>query len=100
MPPLHPRCRCAIMYRELKEQTKPQSISTKDCKTFSELEKYWQSNYNVKILPAVNKLYFESVREAFSGFETAVQLLPQAAERLNTIGVAGGKNLFLEIRVC
>ena len=25
MPPLHPRCRCAIMYRELKEQPKPRN---------------------------------------------------------------------------
>lgn len=39
LPPLHPRCRCAIMYRELKEQPKPKVY--REFKTADEANKYF-----------------------------------------------------------
>ena len=113
MPPLHPRCRCAIMYREIKGKDKkprtdaldapPPSFSTPApstapkiislpnatgaCKTFDELKLYWADNYNVRVAPEISKLDFESVRAAMSGVEAVLNEFPQAGFFLQEFSV-------------
>ena len=113
LPPLHPRCRCAIMYRELKGEDKkpriaplaapPPSYSTPApstapkiislpnatgaCKTFDELKLYWADNYNVKVAPEISKLDFESVRAAMSGVEAVLEEFPEAKKYLREFDV-------------
>ena len=110
LPPLHPRCRCTIIYREVGKPltSKPPRAnvgSTTDalaapknpltvpaltsspqivtaCKTFDELKMYWADNYNVKISDAIGKLHFESVREAMTGVETVLKKFPPAMRYL------------------
>ena len=88
LPPLHPRCRCAIMYREEKPDrllsappNKPASTSSgvltspprfaNECKTFDELKTYWAENYNVKVAASVTELNFEAVRAALEGISSS-----------------------------
>ena len=107
IPPLHPRCRCAIMYREvgmprvMQPKPKPQidllpTVEGNDssdnnllraipkgvglCKTFDELKFYWAENYNVKVAASVTELNFEAVRAAMSGVEAVLEeFLPAKA---------------------
>ena len=101
IPPLHPRCRCAIMYDEVGRaralQTKPRDIAPLAtpptlnenpdnsnllialpkgvglCKTFDEIKLYWADNYNVKVADEIAKLHFGAVRAAMSGVEAVLE---------------------------
>ena len=105
LPPLPPRCRCAIMYRETGESaTKPNIQSLIDefkpannaltkppkeagvCKTFDEMKIFWAENYNVKVSETVGKLHFESVRTACAGIEWVIKEFLPAGNRLDEIG--------------
>ena len=95
LPPLHPRCRCAIAYREesidrLLTPTKPiehLTTSTPEVKAFSELRLYWAENYNVKTAPEISKLHFEPVQAALEGIESVLKEFPQTGLQLKEIGV-------------
>ena len=99
IPPLHPRCRCVIDYREvsidaLLTPRQPQAMPNVTlpnnagvCKNFDELKLYWAENYNVKVNDEIAKLHFESVREALSGVEAVLKEFPPAGLYLKEIGV-------------
>ena len=105
LPPLHPRCRCAIIYRETGESatkpnvrslinefkpasnaliTPPKEVSI--CKTFDELKIFWAENYNVKVSETVGNLHFDSVRTACAGIEGVIKEFLPAGQRLDEIG--------------
>ena len=97
LPPLHPRCRCAIAYREVKidalvtPPTKPTGIvsppfSLGACKTFEEFKIYWAENYNVKVSNEISKLHFESVQTATAGIEAVLKEFLPAGRYLKEIG--------------
>lgn len=64
LPPLHPRCRCAIMYRELKEQPKPKVY--REFKDEKEANDYFGTKDTGKSKPfgAWNSAITETQREA------------------------------------
>lgn len=95
LPPLHPRCRCAIVYREVpvdrllsptKPTSTPVSSPLNDFKAFSEFKMYWAENYNVKISDAVGALHFGSVRTACAGVEAVIKEFPKSRFNLKEIG--------------
>lgn len=52
------------------------------CKTFDELKTFWAENYNVKVADSLKELHFLSVREAMSGVEAAIKLMPETGKYL------------------
>ena len=91
LPPLHPRCRCAIMYKELAEAPKPKPLSVAECKNFDELKSYWAKNYNVAIDERLKNFDFAATKEAASGLEKAMQLIPSTRQYLKELRPANGK---------
>ena len=107
LPPLHPRCRCAIMYREDGEEKKPRTdalaappikpnnstgivsppFSLGACKTFEEFKLYWADNYNVKVSEELGKLDFKSVQTAATGIEAVLKGFPPAGFHLKEFNV-------------
>ena len=110
LPPLHPRCRCAISYREVGNEgtrnkqnnpvidglaappKKPAGIvsppfSLGTCKTFEEFKLYWAENHNVKVSDEIGKLDFESVQTAAAGIEAVLKEFPQAGFYLKEFNV-------------
>ncbi|MBQ7493293.1 MAG: hypothetical protein IJT47_02565 [Selenomonadaceae bacterium] len=88
IPPLHPRCRCTIMYREL---VGGGNKTINDCKNFDELATYWQKNYGVAIQGTVKQLEFGAVKEASAGWEAALNLIPSTRQYLKEIQTKRGR---------
>ena len=79
MPPLPPRCRCAIIYDEvaapkLPKPSKPQE-TTSSYKTFEELRTYWANNYAA---------FGESLGYNFMTIHTEEELLTALRESLKS----------------
>ena len=110
IPPLHPRCRCVIDYREVSIDalltprqpqatpniTLPNNAGT--YKNFDELKLYWAENYNVKVNDEIAKLHFDSVREALSGVEAVLKEFPPAGLYLKEIGLREDDSLMTTSR--
>ena len=107
LPPLHPRCRCAIMYREATRIDSLSAIGNTGSaqanllnaipkgvglyRTFDELKLYWAENYNVKVSASVAALNFEAVRAALSGVEAVLtEFMPACffMKEFNTLPIA------------
>ena len=97
IPPLHPRCRCAIIYDEVAEprvnKPKPNNPqeTTSNCKTFEELKTYWADKCGTTIAESVRRLDFNAVKEACTGFEKAMDLIPSTRQYLKEMRPAKGK---------
>ena len=91
IPPLHPRCRCAIMYRETVETVKPNPKTVGECKNFGELETFWRRNYNAAVAGSLENLDFAATKEACTGFEAAMNLIPSTRQYLKELKSAKGK---------
>lgn len=111
LPPLHPRCRCVIIYRESSRSTRGNIGSTTDAlttpyptgrgyrsltyfpqaandiKSFEDLKLYWTESYNLQFDKDIGKLHFESVKAAFVGIETVLKEFPPAARYLKEFGL-------------
>ncbi|MBR4031134.1 MAG: hypothetical protein IKJ07_00180 [Clostridia bacterium] len=97
LPPLHPRCRCAIMYRELKEQPKPKVY--REFKDAEEANDYFGKKKTDKSKPfgawysSTRKNYREAVIKYTSNYYEEMNgwlrgLMPEAdftAEELETL---------------
>ena len=97
LPPLHPRCRCAIAYREVgtPRVNQPREITIVDCKTFEELKTYW-ADKGTSIQESVRRLDFAAIKEASAGFERAMELIPSTRQYLKEIrSKRGGDNWLL-----
>lgn len=61
--------------------------STKNCKSFAELQTFWAENYNVKVADKIGTLHIESVQKAMHGVETVIKEFPNAGRFLTEFDI-------------
>ena len=112
IPPLHPRCRCVIRYREVTTDALAAPYPTgrgyrsptnfprtaSECKSFDDLKTYWAENYNVKVSDEIATLHFESVREACRGIERVLNEFPPAGRYLKELALNDADGLMTTSR--
>ena len=110
LPPLHPRCRCVIIYRERRMDALVAPYPTgrgyrsltyfpqvaNDIKSFGDLKLYWAENYNVQTDEGIGKLHFESVKQALAGVEAVLKEFPSAARHLKEFGLLNSELMTTE----
>ena len=120
VPPLHPRCECAIVYQEVGKKflsDKDDGVnanpydsegdfqSIEDCKNFENLGKYFKKEYNIYIDERIYSFNYEAVSDTLKGVEYMLKEFPELKGNINTIGIlteqplgSDGHNIYLNKR--